>query len=472
MASSSAPQQRSRPPQAQSGQSLVRLNYFHKQSFDSIARALALDEAGNRHHALEVYQRGLNELQSGLSIRFDPTSAADCSEAERAEGQHLQQSMEKTRVQVQERVRDLRADQASGVPAQKTASSQPPARQTTPAPRAATLPRQATKPPAATSAAPKAAPAVAAAAAAPAVNKNLVNIDPKMADHILNEIVDNGPPITFDDVVGLDTAKRLLNELVILPSLRPDVFQGLLAPSRGLLLFGPPGNGKTMLAKAVAHEAKAKFFNITASSLSSKYVGDSEKMVRALFAMARELQPSVIFIDEIDSILAERGGGNEHEASRRLKNEFLICFDGVGTQPDERVLVMGATNRPQDLDEAARRRMPKRVYIPLPDQRTRVAMVQSLLKKGRHALSDRDIDQLAKHLEGYSGSDMTALAKDAALGPIRELGNRVLTVSPENIRPLKLGDFQAAMKNVRPSVSGESLRSFENWNLQYGALPS
>uniref|UniRef100_A0A8C3S3Y1 Spastin n=1 Tax=Chelydra serpentina TaxID=8475 RepID=A0A8C3S3Y1_CHESE len=284
------------------------------------------------------------------------------------------------------------------------------------------------------------------------------NVDSNLANLILNEVVDNGPAVKFDDIAGQELAKQALQEIVILPSLRPELFTGLRAPPRGLLLFGPPGNGKTMLAKAVAAESNATFFNISAASLTSKYVGEGEKLVRALFAVARELQPSIIFIDEVDSLLCERREG-EHDASRRLKTEFLIEFDGVQSSGEDRILVMGATNRPQELDDAVLR------YL----NYTRLILLKNLLSKQGSPLTQKELAQLARMTDGYSGSDLTALAKDAALGPIRELKpEQVKNMSASEMRNIRLSDFTESLKKIKRSLSPQTLDAYIRWNKDFG----
>ncbi|XP_054843631.1 spastin isoform X4 [Eublepharis macularius] len=294
------------------------------------------------------------------------------------------------------------------------------------------------------------------------------NVDSNLANLILNEIVDSGPSVKFDDIAGQELAKQALQEIVILPSLRPELFTGLRAPARGLLLFGPPGNGKTMLAKAVAAESNATFFSISAASLTSKYVGEGEKLVRALFAVSRELQPSIIFIDEVDSLLCERREG-EHDASRRLKTEFLIEFDGVQSSGEDRILVMGATNRPQELDDAVLRRFTKRVYVSLPNEETRLLLLKNLLSKQGNPLTQKELAQLARMTEGYSGSDLTALAKDAALGPIRELKpEQVKNMSASEMRNIRLSDFTESLKKIKRSLSPQTLEAYIRWNKDFG----
>ncbi|XP_024010899.1 spastin isoform X2 [Eutrema salsugineum] len=292
--------------------------------------------------------------------------------------------------------------------------------------------------------------------------------DDKLVEMINTTIVDRSPSVKWDDVAGLDGAKQALLEMVILPTKRRDLFTGLRRPARGLLLFGPPGNGKTMLAKAVASESQATFFNVSASSLTSKWVGEAEKLVKTLFQVAISRQPSVIFMDEIDSIMSTRST-NENEASRRLKSEFLIQFDGVTSNPDDLVIVIGATNKPQELDDAVLRRLVKRIYVPLPDSNVRKLLFKTKLKSQPHSLSGGDIDKIVRETEGYSGSDLQALCEEAAMMPIRELGANILTIQANKVRPLRYDDFRRSMGVIRASLSKSKWEELERWNSEFGS---
>lgn len=230
-------------------------------------------------------------------------------------------------------------------------------------------------------------------------DERLKNIDERITELVLNEIVDKKQEIKWDDIAGLENVKQAINEIVVYPMQNPELFKGLLAPAKGLLLFGPPGTGKTLIGKCIASESGATFFSISASSLTSKWVGEGEKMVRALFAVARCLQPSVVFIDEIDSLLTQRVDG-EHDSTRRMKTEFLVQFDGVATGADDRLLIVGATNRPQELDEAARRRFTKRIYVPLPDEIARSQIIKTLMLKAKSGLTEDCINYIVKKTEG------------------------------------------------------------------------
>ncbi|KAG5527045.1 hypothetical protein RHGRI_028089 [Rhododendron griersonianum] len=303
--------------------------------------------------------------------------------------------------------------------------------------------------------------------------EKLRNLEPRLIEHVSNEIMDRDPNVRWDDIAGLDHAKKCVTEMVIYPLLRPDIFKGCRSPGRGLLLFGPPGTGKTMIGKAIAGEAKATFFYISASSLTSKWIGEGEKLVRALFGVACCRQPAVIFVDEVDSLLSQRKSDGEHEASRRLKTQFLIEMEGFDSG-SEQILLIGATNRPQELDEAARRRLTKRLYIPLPSSDARAWIVRNLLEKdGLFKLSKEDIDTICKLTEGYSGSDMKNLVKDASMGPLREAlrqGIEITKLKKEDMRPVTLQDFEDALQEVRPSVSLNELGTYEEWNKQFGSL--
>ncbi|KAK1698454.1 hypothetical protein QYE76_015151 [Lolium multiflorum] len=228
--------------------------------------------------------------------------------------------------------------------------------------------------------------------------------------------------VTFDDIGALDDIKESLQELVMLPLRRPDLFKGggLLKPCRGILLFGPPGTGKTMLAKAIANDAGASFINVSMSTITSKWFGEDEKNVRALFSLAAKVAPTIIFIDEVDSMLGQRARCGEHEAMRKIKNEFMSHWDGILSKSGERILVLAATNRPFDLDEAIIRRFERRIMVGLPTQESRELILRTVLSKEK---VDNNIEykELATMTEGYSGSDLKNLCMTAAYRPVREL---------------------------------------------------
>lgn len=288
---------------------------------------------------------------------------------------------------------------------------------------------------------------------------------------IENEVIDSGVPVTFEDIAGLGFAKKTVEELVIWPMKRPDMFKGLTAVPKGLLLFGPPGTGKTLIGKAIAHQSGATFFNISASSLTSKWVGEGEKMVRTLFAVASVRQPAVIFIDEIDSLLTQRTDG-EQESTRRIKTEFLVQLDGAGTSGEELVLVVGATNRPQELDEAARRRFTKRLYIPLPEKAARSHLVKHLLRNSDHSLEEKDFAEITRRTQGYSGADIHTMTKEAAMGPLRRRMASISDISEldnSEALPITMKDFEDALAAVRSSVATKELADYIEWNSSFGS---
>jgi len=310
----------------------------------------------------------------------------------------------------------------------------------------------------------------------------------------------------WSDVAGLEEAKALLHEAVILPQRLPHLYGGKRKPFKGILMYGPPGTGKSFLAKALANEAKSNFFAITAGDLVSKWMGESEKHVKQLFTAARENKPSIIFIDEVDSIASARGEG-KHEASTRLLTELLTQMDGFGDSSDG-VVVLAATNCPWDIDTAMKRRLEKRILIPLPDVNARLVMFKLNLGKEDHILTDNDFRHLAHITEGFSGSDLKTVSKDALNSPVRKMtatthfkqvtkiqGNETsmkwMPCSPGDpgaqyfepqkymelgehlaLPPVDMGDYAQAIRTSPPSVTQSDMQKFSDWTRENGMVGS
>ena len=346
-------------------------------------------------------------------------------------------------------------------------------------------------------------------------------LDPELAKlraSLGGSVMTETPNVHWSDVAGLEGAKAALKEAVIIPVQFPHFFVGKRKPWKGVLLYGPPGTGKSYLAKAVATEANATFISVTAANLVSKWMGESEKLVNQLFALARASAPCIIFLDEIDSLASSRDG-SESEAARRIKTEFLVQMDGVGPpnhgkrmgddplgegsdvgQVSDLVLVLAATNLPYALDHAIRRRFDKRIYIPLPDNAARAHMFKVHLGDTPHSLTKEDFEELGKRTERFSGSDIAVAVKDALMEPVRFLqeathfkwvqdapsGSNILhpcspadtgafessllALDPKTVGApvVRMRDFSKALSRVRPSVSQEDLVSYEKFTSEFG----
>jgi len=300
--------------------------------------------------------------------------------------------------------------------------------------------------------------------------KQIPCIEKEFVQRVLDEMLIPSNDTYLHDIAGNENAKAALREMVLLPAVRPDLFVGLRAPPKGLLLYGPPGNGKTLLARALANEAPdCNFINVSASSLTSKWVGEGEKMVRAVFAVAAAVQPTIIFVDEVDSLLSTRK--ETDDAIWRLKTEFLIHLDGIASNQKDKITLIAATNIPYRLDQAVLRRFQKRIMIPLPLMPNRQELLSNLLKKSKNSITSEQLKEIARLTEGYSGSDLTQLTKDAAMTPLREMTSQQIT-RITTVRPINAKDFILSMKRVRPSTSAQSIVELDKWTRSYGELSS
>lgn len=313
-------------------------------------------------------------------------------------------------------------------------------------------------------------------------------------------ILSEKPNVRWEDVAGLEQAKEALKETVIMPVMFPQLFTGKRVPWRGILLYGPPGTGKSYLAKAVATEANSTFFSISSSDLVSKWMGESERLVRSLFEMARDSTPAIIFIDEVDSLCSSRESG-ESDAGKRIKTEFLAQMDGVG-KANGQILVLGATNCPWDLDNAIRRRFEKRIYIPLPEAEARTRVLELALGDTPNSIEREDLGDIALRAEGCSAADLSIMTREAIFEPVRRCQRAVafkrvarekdgqrregwtpcspgdpsavemnlMRVPPaELIEPeVIIEDFEMALEKTKPSVGASDLERYEEWTAEFG----
>ncbi|XP_071322475.1 katanin p60 ATPase-containing subunit A-like 2 isoform X2 [Trachinotus anak] len=303
----------------------------------------------------------------------------------------------------------------------------------------------------------------------------------ELAAIISRDIYLHSPNVRWEDIVGLEDAKRLVKEAVVYPIKYPQLFTGILSPWKGLLLYGPPGTGKTLLAKAVATECKTTFFNISASSIVSKWRGDSEKLVRVLFELARYHAPSTIFLDELESVMGQRGTsmGGEHEGSRRMKTELLVQMDGLARSEDL-VFVLAASNLPWELDHAMLRRLEKRILVSLPQSPARQAMISHWLPPlnstgGVELQTELDYETLAKDMEGYSGSDIRLVCKEAAMRPVRKIFDALESHQDDTDMPaiqletVTTADFLEVLAHTKPSARNLMDR-FAAWEREYKSV--
>jgi len=325
----------------------------------------------------------------------------------------------------------------------------------------------------------------------------------KIRKALSGAILAEKPNVRWDDIAGLHSAKQSLQEAVIMPSKFPHMFGNVRKAWTGILLYGPPGTGKTYLAKAVATEAQASFFAVSSSDLVSKWLGESEKQVKELFGLGRSQRPAIIFVDEIDSLCSARSD-SESESARRIKTEFLVQMNGIGKDM-QGLLVLAATNMPWSLDPAIRRRFEKRIYIPLPEEGARYTMFKIHMGETPCQLSPNDFRELAQMTEGYSGSDIAIVVREALMMPVRIVQDathfkKVMAKDRKNQaimraywQPCSPGDPEAlpmtwmdingedlleppvskrhfiqSIKTTRPSVNKDDLENYIKWTKDFG----
>ncbi|MGM0687408.1 MAG: ATP-binding protein, partial [Promethearchaeati archaeon] len=291
----------------------------------------------------------------------------------------------------------------------------------------------------------------------------------KLREMIRRTITTRKPNVAMSDVAGLDDVKNTIHDAVVTPIKHPELFKGRARqPWKGILLYGPAGCGKTLIAKAVATEAEATFFNVSAGNMVSKWLGESERLVMTLFEMARETQPSVIFLDELDSIGVSRSA-SDLGGERRLKTQLLTELQGLSNDINERVTLIGATNLPWEIDFALLSRFEKRIHVPLPDKSTRERIFE-IHMEDIDITPDVNYSELAELAKGFSGRDISVACREAAMEPIRELKEQGKLKKEETItevRSVNRRDFIEALQTIKPTSKQEQIEKYSSWAEDY-----
>jgi katanin p60 ATPase-containing subunit A1 len=295
--------------------------------------------------------------------------------------------------------------------------------------------------------------------------------EPEMQEEIISTlIVSQKPEVSWDDIGGLDEAKKDIREAIILPFVKAK--PPYIKAPRTILLYGPPGSGKTLLAKASSNTLSATFFEARMPTLLSKYFGESQKLINTLFEKAKKTQPSLIFIDELDSVAMSRDS-NIDESTRRVLAQLLTEIEGFNTSKDERVLIMGATNKPWDLDDAVVSRFQKRIYVPLPDDRARRAILQIHLEGAD--ISEINMSSLVERTGGFSGRDLASLCRQVITNMVREQNPSIERLTVKELeayslkyRSLQVKDFDSAFEKIKPTTQPKDIEKYEEWRKEFG----
>jgi SpoVK/Ycf46/Vps4 family AAA+-type ATPase len=301
------------------------------------------------------------------------------------------------------------------------------------------------------------------------LNKALDSVPEDLRSIIERILVEGMLAGSLNEIAGLDDAKRALKEAIKLQLVRPDLLTGSRFSWKGVLLFGPPGCGKTLLARAVCGDSNANFFNVSSAELVSKWLGAGEKIAKEVFRLAREVQPSIVFFDEVHTI-AKKRSTEEHDAVQRIKTILMQEMSGLNSQKEDLVLVIGATKIPWEIDTAFMRRFEKRIYIPLPDQTARMKIFK-MHTKDVELDSSVNFDTLARISEGYSGADVSVVCKEALMTPVRELVEQGKIEDP-NSKPhaVSQNDFTNALAKIKPSVNKEEIKQHLEWTKEFQSV--